>query len=229
MTDGPQARALSIAASRSGRAVYGLARILITGVLYRYFRVVKRHAQHLDTEGPMIIAPVHRSNLDAPLIAALTPRSTKSLAKTSLFSPAPLGWVMSALGGFPVERGTADRDALRAAQELLEQGEAMIVFPEGTRQTGNDVADVFDGAAFLAARTGAKVVPVGIAGTEAAMPPGRRFPKRTKVAIVVGAPIDAPVATGSRVTLSQRREFTQLLATELQAVFDEAQVEAEQV
>lgn len=229
MTDGPQARALEIAASRPGAFVYGTARVLITNILYRLFRLVARGTEHLDTEGPLVIAPVHRSNLDAPLVAALAKRPYKSLAKESLFSPAPLGWVMSALGGFPVERGAADREALKAAQGLLEAGEAIIVFPEGTRQTGNRVGEAYDGPAFLAARTGAKVVPVGIAGTEAAMPPGAKLPRRSKVAIVVGEPIDPPDTGGKRLSLSKRREYTAELSARLQDVFDEAQIEADQV
>lgn len=228
MDDGPQAKALAVAESRSGRAFYRAVRRLIRVLLYRYFRLIHRGHEHLNVGGPLILAPIHRSNLDAPMIAALSDRRTKSLAKRSLFESAPVGWVMSALGGFPVERGTADRDALRAAQELLEAGEAMIVFPEGTRQTGTDVADVFDGAAFLAARTGARVVPIGIAGTEDAMPPGAKFPRRTRVAIVVGEPMDPPVAEGTRVTLSQRRAFTDQLRDRLQLVFDEARIETEQ-
>ena len=229
MTDGPQARALEIAASRPGAFVYGTARVLITNILYRLFRLVARGTEHLDTEGPLVIAPVHRSNLDAPLVAALAKRPYKSLAKESLFSPAPLGWVMSALGGFPVERGAADREALKAAQGLLEAGEAIIVFPEGTRQTGNRVGEAYDGPAFLAARTGAKVVPVGIAGTEAAMPPGAKLPRRSKVAIVVGEPIDPPDTDGKPLSLSKRREYTAELSARLQDVFDEAQIEADQV
>lgn len=229
MADGPQARALEIATSRSGAFVYGTAKVLIRNVLYRLFRLVSRGREHLDTEGPLVIAPVHRSNLDAPLVAALANRPFKSLAKESLFSPSPLGWLMSALGGFPVERGAADRDALRAAQDLLAAGEAIIVFPEGTRQTGDRVADVFDGAAFLAARTGAKVIPVGVAGTEAAMPPGAKLPRRSRVAIVVGEPIDPPDTGGKRLSLSKRREYTSALTERLQDVFDEAQIEAEQL
>lgn len=229
MTDGPQARALEIATSRAGSFVYETARFLIHNILYRMFRLVSRGEEHLDTEGPLVIAPVHRSNLDAPLVAALAKRPYKSLAKESLFSPRPLGWLMSALGGFPVERGAADREALKAAQDLLDAGEAIIVFPEGTRQTGMQVGDAYDGPAFLAARTGAKVVPVGIAGTEAAMPPGAKFPRRSKVAIVVGEPIDPPDTGGKRLSLSKRREYTAELTARLQDVFDEAQIEAEQV
>lgn len=229
MSNEAQDKAIAIGESRAGRAFYRLTKIFIRQVLFRWFRVSHRGAEHMATPGPLILAPVHRSNLDAPLMGGLSARPTKSLAKESLFKSAPVGWVMSALGGFPVTRGTADREALRSAQELLEAGESMIVFPEGTRQEGDTVGEVYDGAAFLAARAGARVVPIGISGTEAAMPPGARFPRRSRVAIVVGEPLDPPTSDTGRVSLSDRRAFTALLQERLQAVFDEAQIEAEQV
>jgi len=224
-----QQKAIAIGESRSGKAFYRGTKAAIRTILFRYFRLIDRGREHLETPGPLILAPVHRSNLDAPLIAALSRRGTNSLAKESLFESAPVGWVMSALGGFPVNRGGADRDALRAAEELLHAGASMIVFPEGTRQSGEFVGEVFDGAAFLAARTGAKVVPIGVAGTGAALPSGARFPRRAKVAIVVGEPLDPPMSETGRVTLSQRRSFTEDLKVRLQRVFDEAQAESEQV
>lgn len=229
MSNEAQDKAIAIGASRSGRTFYAGTKIFIRQVLFRYFRVIRRGGEHLDTPGPLILAPVHRSNLDAPLLAGLSNRPTRSLAKESLFKSAPVGWVMSALGGFPVNRGAADREALRAAQQLLEANESLIVFPEGTRQTGELVGEVFGGAAFLAARTGAKVVPVGIAGTAAAMGPGVRFPRRNKVAIVVGEPMDPPRSDSGRVSLKQRAAFSADLKQRLQQVFDEAQAESEQV
>lgn len=229
VNDDARARAIEIGESRAGRAFYRMVGVLIRLILFRYFRVRHRGSHHLETPGPLILAPVHRSNLDAPLLGGLSRRPTKSLAKQSLFARRPVAWVMSALGGFPVNRGAADREALRAAQTLLESGASMIVFPEGTRQEGPAVGEVYDGAAFLAARTGARVVPIGIAGTEAAMPSGARFPRRTRVSIVVGVPLDPPTSETGKVPLSARRAFTETLATALQAVFDEAQIESEQV
>ncbi|MGI9624078.1 MAG: lysophospholipid acyltransferase family protein [Acidimicrobiales bacterium] len=229
MEEGRQNQQVSASDTRAARAVYATVKLLIRSVLFRLFSLVARGSENLDIDGPIIVAPVHRSNLDAPLIAGLTRHRLKALAKESLFSPAPVGWFMSALGGFPVDRAAADREALRAAQQLLDEGEAVIVFPEGSRQTGNKVADVYDGAAFLAARTGAPVVPIGIAGTEEAMPPGAKLPRRAKVAIVVGEPMAAPTSEGKRVTLSQRREFTTELADRLQDCLDEAILESEQL
>ena len=105
---------------------------------------------------------------------------------------------------------------------MLEQGASIIVFPEGTRQTGDIVGETYDGAAFLAARTGAKVIPVGIGGTEPALPPGSKFPKRTRVRIVVGEPMELVSVDGGRVPTSVRKKFTEDLRTELQKVFTEA-------
>ena len=178
--------------------------------------------QYLYTPGPVIVAPVHRSNLDAPLLVTLTRRRLNFLGKESLFSPKPVAWFISALGGIPISRGVGDREALKAAQTLLEKEESIVVFPEGTRQTGTKVGEVYDGAAFLAARTGAKVVPVGIAGTEYSFPSGAKFPKRARVCYVVGEPMELSNPEGGRISAPQRKKFSDDLAVRLQEVFDEA-------
>ena len=217
--------ALSVASSKSGKRFHRLVWIFLTHLFGRFYcKVDGKDSEYLETSGPLIVAPVHRSNLDAPLLVTLTRRRLNFLGKESLFSPKPLGWFISALGGIPISRGTGDREALKAAQILLEKGESIVVFPEGTRQIGNKVGEVFDGAAFLAARTGAKVVPVGIAGTECALPSGAKFPKRSRVCYVVGEPMELSSPQGGRVTAPQRKDFSEKLALRLQDVFDEALV-----
>lgn len=230
MTDAAaQQKAIGIAASRAGRTFYRMVWYLIRGVLYPYFKVRTRHGERLDAPGPLILAPVHRSNLDAPLIAVLGKRQATAIAKESLFKNPVFGWVVSALGAFPVDRGQADREALASAQRLLENGASMFVFPEGTRQEGELVGEVYDGAAFLSARTGAPVLPIGIAGTDKAMPPGAKVPRRRRVAIVVGEPMQPLVSESGKVSMKQRRAFTADLKEALQQVYDEAQAESEQV
>ncbi len=99
----------------------------------------------------------------------------------------------------------------------------MIVFPEGGRKYGNEVCDLFDGAAWLSARTGAPVVPIGVAGTEKALPQGAKFVYRSRVEIVVGEPLPAPKGTdGKRVGREQLRAFTAELTTRLQEAQDTA-------
>ncbi len=215
-----QQRAQRIAAKRSSMWVYRCVRRTIMMVLYPYFRVQRRNGEHLDIDGPVIVAPVHRSNLDTPLLAGLGHRRLRALSKESLFSNRYFGAFLAALGAFPVRRGVADREAMREAVRMLDAGEQLVVFPEGARQTGPRVEAVFDGMSYLASRTGAAIVPVGIAGSEAAMPPGTRLPRRTRVAMVAGPPIRPPEG---RMTRPQMSRFSEEVRERLQAVFDEAQ------
>ena len=228
----PQAAALSlqdrvqrIARRPSSRWAYRAARRTVLTTLYPYLRVQRQGAEHLDAEGPLIVAPVHRSNLDAPLVSVAGRRPTRFLAKQSLFDNRWFGGLIAALGAFPVRRGGADREALRISAEILAAGQKLLVFPEGGRGSGTKVQGVFDGVSWLAAKTGAAVVPVGVAGTEAAMPPGARLPRRVPVAIVVGPPVPPPEAPpdARRVSRRERSGYSQTVADRLQSVFDQAQ------
>ncbi len=215
-----QRKAQRIAAKRSSMWVYRSVRGAVMAVLYPYFRVRRRGREHLDVEGPVIVAPVHRSNLDMPLLAGMSRRRLRALSKESLFSGRFFGAFLAALGAFPVRRGAADRDALREAVRMLEAGEQVVVFPEGTRQAGPRVVAVFDGVGYLASRTGAVVVPVGIAGTEAAMAAGVRVPRPVRVAMVAGPPVRPPEGRMSR---PRMKRFSSEVRERLQAAFDEAQ------
>lgn len=221
-------RAFLSAKGTAGWWFYLFIRYSIRGLLYPFFRVKIVGRENLYAATPLIVAPTHRSNLDAPLLGAAPNWRSRSLSKDSLFANPVLGWVVTALGSFPVKRGAADREALRTAQQLLDQGERVLVFPEGTRQSGNQVPEIFDGTAYLASRTGAQVVPVGISGTEAAMPPGAKLPRRSKVTIVVGEPIDPPTnPDGGRVKREHLSAFTSELRATLQTLMDAAVADAE--
>jgi 1-acyl-sn-glycerol-3-phosphate acyltransferase len=221
-------KALAVGDRRSSMVTYRIVRGLIRRILFPFFRVKGHNVEALDAPGPVILAPVHRSNLDSILLASLSTRRIRALGKESLFTTPGVSWMCAALGAIPVRRGEADRDALAAARMLLDRGESMIVFPEGTRQSGATIAELFDGAAWLAARTGASVVPVGIAGTEEALPSESRFPRRGHVAVLVGDPLPAPepLAGQKRVSRDQMREFTEVLRHTLQELQDAARESA---
>lgn len=203
--------------------VYRFVRWLVRVLLRPYLRVTIRGS--VPSDGPVIVAPVHRSHLDSLLLADVTDRRLRALGKASLFEMPVVGWLVAALGAVPVERGTADREAIRLSELILERGEAYLVFPEGTRRTGPEVAEAFDGVAFLAGRAQAPIVPIGIAGTDLAMPPGARFPRREHVSIVVGAAIPPPRIEGRRVPRHELRRLTDELHDRLQAAMDGAQAE----
>lgn len=220
------------------RFLYSVAWYLLRGLAKLWFRAEVRCREHAP-DGPFILAPVHRSYLDFALVSAILPpnRRLRMLAKDTIWKGG-LGRLWTALGAIPVHRGTPDRDALHAAIAVVEAGEALVVFPEGTRQSGPTVDDVFDGPAFVQARTGVPIVPVGIGGSEAAMPRGSKFPKRRKIVLLVGEALPAPdsavtsshgaEASGRRsvVRRSAVRKQTERLREAVQTLFDEAQVAA---
>ena len=202
--------------------VYRAFRWLLRRVVAPFLSLRSENAGVLELPGPTILAPVHRSNLDSVLIATLTSRRIRALGKESLFTTPGVGYVCAALGAIPVKRGAADKDAMKAAMGLLTEGEAMIVFPEGGRQYGNDIGPLFDGAAWLASRTGARVVPIGIAGTEQALPQGAKRIHRSNVAIVVAEPMELAGNEGRRPNRQQLQAFTEQLRVELQKTQDRA-------
>lgn len=187
-----------------------------------WFRVEYHGLEHLPRDGAYILAPVHRSNVDFALAACVTKRRQRFMAKDTLWTPG-FGMLWSALGGIPVARGTADREALAASQTVLDAGEPLVMFPEGTRQTGPVVETLFDGPAFVQARAGVPIVPVGIGGSETAMPKGAKWIRPKKVVVVVGAPLEAPVTEGAKARRAAVRTQTALLKEQVQALFDEAQ------
>ena len=132
-----------------------------------------------------------------------------------------LGKLLLTVGAFPVHRESADREALQRAEEVLRKDELLVLFPEGTRRDGREIEDLMEGAAFLSARTGAPIIPIGIGGSDLAMPKGSAVPKPYTIQIVIGRPIPAPARTqGGRVSRSAVRAATEALVPELQAVYD---------
>jgi len=216
-------RAFAVGDKPSSLRFYRVVRRLVRSVLFPYFDVVATNEHHLDLPGPTILAPVHRSHLDSPLLASLSERRIRALGKESLFEPPVVRWVCAALGAIPVRRGEADRDALKAAKALLDRGESMIVFPEGGRRSQGAGAEAFGAAAWLAPEAGGRVIRVGIAGTAEGMGEGSRFPKRAKVGSAIGEPMDPPSGeNGKRVGRQQLRDFTAELSARLQVLQDEA-------
>jgi 1-acyl-sn-glycerol-3-phosphate acyltransferase len=185
------------------------------------FRVRVHGREKVPRTGAFVVAPSHRSIMDIFFTGYVSRRRIRFMAKEELFKNPLLGWLISTFGGFPVDRGSADRAALRAARSALEGGEPVAVFPEGTRSSGPEIGELFDGAAYLATRLGVPIVPVAIGGSEEILPSGKVFPRLHRVAVVVGEPILPPRHEG-RVRRGEVRQVTDQLAVELQKRFDDA-------
>ncbi len=211
----------------SQRIMYRFLWLLVKTVSIVYFRVQVRGREKVPETGSFIVSPIHRSNLDTPVIANITRRRLRYMGKESLWKSRFGAWFFTTAGGFPVDRATADRGALRASVVVLERGEPLVMFPEGTRQFGPTVCEMFDGPAYLAIRTQSPIIPVGIGGSERAMGKGAKLPRPSKMTLVVGDPIQPPPKGDSgRVSRQAVRQLTVQLGEEIQRLFDEAQIMA---
>lgn len=205
------------------RVFYTLIRGLVVAVCIGYTRarVIGKH--NIPKSGPFLLAPIHRSNIDTPLAAAVTSRRMRFMGKDSIWKFKPIGWIISSLGAFPVTRGSADREALKRCISVLESGEPLVLFPEGTRQSGPVVQPLFDGAAYVAVKAGVPIIPVGIGGSEGVMPKGSKMIYPRKCVLVVGEPIVAVADESGRIPRSAVKDITERLTVDLQRLFDEAQ------
>lgn len=199
------------------RTLWWIARLVNRG----WFRVRYHHREAVPASGGFLLAPVHRSNVDFLVVGNVTRRRMRYVGKETIWKPRWFRPLADALGGIKVERGTPDRASMRRCLEVLEAGEPLVLFPEGTRRSGPEVAELFEGAVYLALKAGVPIVPVGIGGSAAAMPHGAKFPRRVPIEVVVGHPIT--VEPGEKATSRRvQREVTVRLRAEIQRVFDEA-------
>jgi 1-acyl-sn-glycerol-3-phosphate acyltransferase len=207
--------------------LYRVVRAVVVAVCRLLFRVTVEGQEHLPATGAYVLAPVHRSFVDFGIVVGVTHRRLRYMGKDSLWSWRPFGAFLTALGAFPVHRGAVDREAFRRSIEVLAEGDPLVLFPEGTRRRGPVVEDLFEGAAYVAARAGIPVVPVGIGGSERAQPKGTRLPRPAKVHVVVGEPLPPPPPKPSgQVSRRAVHELTLRLQQELQQLFDQAQTQA---
>jgi 1-acyl-sn-glycerol-3-phosphate acyltransferase len=172
------------------RFVAVIARLVLSALA----RVKVEVDGELPKDGPLIVVANHMSNADPPLVAGwLTPtlgRQMHILAKEGLFVPV-VGAVLRRLGAMPVRSGGSDMEAYRIARGVLDRGEILCIFPEGTRSTDGVIAEPKPGVAMLATRTGVPILPVGISGSDHFLGRGARFPR-----------------LGARITLKVGRPFT---------------------
>jgi 1-acyl-sn-glycerol-3-phosphate acyltransferase len=161
----------------------------------------RRHgARHVPRTGGVLICPNHVCDADPPAVAIALPRGAWFMAKEQLFDIPVLGPLVRFFHGFPVRRDSADRAALRRAEELLKAGEAVVIFPEGGGNPEATLQPLYPGAMMIALRTGVPVIPVALANTHRVWPYGRNLPRRSGVPVSVtfGPPLDLSDLKGTR-------------------------------
>ncbi len=153
------------------------------------------------SEGPLIVVSNHLSWLDIPLLAvAIRRRRISFMAKSEYFHSPIHAFIVRAMGSFTVDRGTVDRTAFDLAAKALQDGRALGIFPEGTRSRTFQLQKGKLGVAFIALRSNAVILPVGISGTERIRQryqgSERRLSYRPRVTISIGQPFKLPPVNG---------------------------------
>lgn len=164
-------------------------RFLCLGIAKVAFRLHVEGEEFIPRTGPTILAANHVSFIDPIIIMASVRRPVRFMAKKELFRFPLFGWLLRQFGTFPVNRTRINLQAFKQATSLLEAGEVIAMFPEGTRGDGIELRPAKPGIGLIAARTGAPVVPVLHRGTGKVLPRGAWFPRPHRIVIKFGAPL----------------------------------------
>lgn len=154
-----------------------------------YFQWRLTGARYLPETGPAIVVSNHVNYLDPMAMGAVSSRSLHFMAKEELFENPLARWFLRKVDAFPVRRGRADRNAIRHALRILAAGHLLAMFPEGTRSKTGELQELQRGAALLALKSGAPVVPMHITGAYEALAGGRKVPRRGPMEVHVGPPL----------------------------------------
>jgi 1-acyl-sn-glycerol-3-phosphate acyltransferase len=151
---------------------------------------------YLPPTGAALVAVNHKSDIDPIFVGLAFRRQLRYFAKAELFEHRAFGWAITELGAIRVRRGESDRGALEAALTCLAQGEALMVFPEGTRFPDDEIHAFQRGIGMLAMRSHAPVIPVALRGSRDVSRRGR--PRATRVRLEAGPPVDLSGLEGRR-------------------------------
>jgi 1-acyl-sn-glycerol-3-phosphate acyltransferase len=159
--------------------VYSFAHFITRLFFSTIYRLKAIGLEHIPKHGAVIICCNHISYFDPPLLGTPLSRKIHYMAKAELFRFTGLAWFLGQLGAFPVKRGGVSKDAIRRSLQLLREGQVIGVFPEGTRNRPDEPGK--KGAASLALKSGATVIPAAIIG---------RYALFRSITIVYGKPVD---------------------------------------
>jgi 1-acyl-sn-glycerol-3-phosphate acyltransferase len=189
---------------------------VVSPMLHLYFRGRIYGVEHVPKQGSLIVVSNHASDFDPPILSNCVGRPVAFMAKEELFDVPILGQAIRLYGAYPVKRGAADRSAIRAALASLEEGWATGVFLQGTRTPDARITDAKLGAAMIAAKSQASILPVSLWGTQEIIQSGSSIPRCVPITVRIGEPIPPP-PPGDREALER---VTQQCADAIMALHD---------
>lgn len=203
-------------------AFYLASYAVLSPLIRATWRVRRRGVEHVPRSGPVILASNHLSFLDHFVTGAAVRRQLFFISKVEHFESPVKRWFFRRWGVIPLKRGSGDEEAWNRSVEVLQRGEAFIIYPEGTRSLDGKLHRGRTGVARLALQTQAPVVPVACLGTFEALPKGKSMPRFNRVEVRFGPPLDfghyagrdGDPATCRRVTDAVMREIAALSGQE---------------
>jgi len=189
---------------------------VVSPMLHVYFRGRIYGAEHVPQQGSLVVVSNHATYFDPPMLSSCVGRPVAYMAKEELFQVPILRQAIQLYGAYPVSRGSADRSAIRSALKYLEAGWATGVFLQGTRTRDGRITDPKLGAALIAAKAKAPLLPVSLWGTQGIFIKGSTIPRPVPVTVRIGQPIDAPSSTERE----ELESVTQQCATAINTLHD---------
>ena len=180
-----------------------------------------RGRENVPRQGAVIFISNHINLVDSPLLGISLGRRVMFMAKEEVFHSRVIGYLMTSFGAFPVTKRRPDRKALRKAIQVLDDGKALVVFPEGMRSRSRQLKLAFHGAALIASRSGSPIIPVGITGTQKIKGLSWLW-RRPEITVNIGESFTLPQVNG-KLTKPELSRLTDIIMGRIAALLPQEQ------
>ena len=194
--------------------LYWATWVIVRLVATLLFRLRVAGQQHIPRTGGVLIASNHASYLDIPILGCGLPRRASFMGRLDLFS-GPVGWLMRYLGWIPIRRERVDRGGFEVAISRVKAGEAVVIYPEGSRTEDGRLQPAKPGVGMIVAATGCPVIPAYLEGTYDVLPPGAKWIRLRPIRVTYGEPVDFSALLKELDGESKKKEVYQRISQEI--------------